>query len=361
MFTPAGSDLDPSTPTGRRYSGAGTSAPWGGSVGLRFEFAQALEAMGAVYYRVTWRRQGSTVEAPLLAPITHYYKTEATRPDGTKTLTWIGEAMGPVPATAAVGNVEGLCRIPYPSIATSKGGVWDTPTGGGAIRAHLTSAGFDSGAHARGGTTAPNSSYDVTVDRAGRYEFFVTLHQADGSEFNLAAHGRTFVAATHEVVVGPTTVIETAPVGAHMLDAGRLKITLEIDNNHCGAELTAPTLNGAAAADCCGLLAAPAAPAPALVTLGYAAQQPHGNATYKLRLVRAATTLSIEAKGTGAAIGTLSRSAAEFMTDANTCATVCTIAGFAEHLQVTATATDGWGRLTHYDASAVRAFVLTTP
>lgn len=359
VFTASGSELDPTTPVGRRFRGAGASAPWGGALGLRFEFAQALQALGAVYYRVTWRRAGSMVEAPLLTPITHYYKTETTRPDGSKTLAWIGEPMGPVPATAAIGGLEGLCRIPYPSIATAKGGVWDTPTGGGAIRAHLTSASFDSVAHAPGGTSAPGSAYDAGADRAGRYELMVSLHKADGSELVLGAHGRTYVAARQEEVVGPVTIIETAAVGAHLLEAGRLKITLDLDNNHCSAALAAPTVDGATAADCCGVLAA--ATGAATVALGYIAGQPHGNDTFTLSIARAARTLSVGASGTGAVTGSLSRSASDLMTDQNDCATVCKLAGFAEHLYVAATATDGWSRLSDRDAAAMRAFVLTTP
>ena len=39
----------------------------------------------------------------------------------------------------------------------------------------------------------------------------------------------------------------------------------------------------------------------------------------------------------------------------------CSVAGFAEVLNVRATATDGWSTQTQYDASAVRAFVLAPP
>ena len=36
----------------------------------------------------------------------------------------------------------------------------------------------------------------------------------------------------------------------------------------------------------------------------------------------------------------------------------CTVAGFAEYLYVAATANNGWGRQSQYDASAAVAFVL---
>jgi hypothetical protein len=37
----------------------------------------------------------------------------------------------------------------------------------------------------------------------------------------------------------------------------------------------------------------------------------------------------------------------------------CVVAGFAEHLEVSATATNGWRRLWEYDAEEIRAFVLS--
>jgi hypothetical protein len=126
-------------------------------------------------------------------------------------------------------------------------------------------------------------------------------------------------------------------------------VTIHVDNNHCVAALSTPTLNGAAADPNCGLLhytGATALP----VDMPLTATHPTGFATYFFQVVKGVNGII----GVGGSVPAPS----PVMSPASTLLGTCTIAAFGEYLYVAASANNGWSRQSQYDASAAIAFVL---
>jgi hypothetical protein len=133
-------------------------------------------------------------------------------------------------------------------------------------------------------------------------------------------------------------------------------LTLYIDNNPCKASISMPTLNGVSATNNCGYLQYNAATATTdKVTIAYNASQPEGFATYSFSLIKGISGVPL-ALPTNVAVGTtppppITDTVAGLLGG-------CTIAGFAASVYVAASATNGWGRQSQYDAPASVAFVL---
>jgi hypothetical protein len=132
-------------------------------------------------------------------------------------------------------------------------------------------------------------------------------------------------------------------------------LTIRVDNNPCKGTLAAPVI-GATVANACGLLryTAPAN----VVSMGMTASHPNNFATYSFTLIKGVTPL------TPPSIGGPVSSAPSLITDTagallGTCIAPPGIGAFAEYLYVAATANNGWGRQSQYDASAAQAFVLS--
>jgi hypothetical protein len=85
----------------------------------------------------------------------------------------------------------------------------------------------------------------------------------------------------------------------------------------------------------------------------YTASHPNGFATYSFTLYRGVNPLTPPSTS-GPVNG------GSFSTTQTTTYLLggCTVAGYSENVYVAASATDGWYRLSGYDAQAVRAFVL---
>jgi hypothetical protein len=134
---------------------------------------------------------------------------------------------------------------------------------------------------------------------------------------------------------------------------GSLVLRLHIDNNPCTAAI-APAVVGAVAADAtCGLLHYGSTAN--AVQLAFTASHPNGFARYTFDVVRGATLVLSDSGAAGPAPGihTLAPTVAALLGP-------CSSAGFAESLHVEASATDGWGRQSQYDAVPLpRAFVLS--
>jgi hypothetical protein len=91
-----------------------------------------------------------------------------------------------------------------------------------------------------------------------------------------------------------------------------------------------------------------------LVKMAFTASQPNGFATYSFQLIKGVNPLVLPPATSGpvsAVVSPLSDTVAHLMGACNT-------AGFAEEVYVAATANNGWGRQSQYDASAAIAFVL---
>ena len=134
--------------------------------------------------------------------------------------------------------------------------------------------------------------------------------------------------------------------------------TICFDNSRCFASLDAITCDGQSAGTDCGILKY--VNLTDLVTMTYRATQAHASATYSFRVLRGANEIvSLDQGGT---VGLPSYSeAAQVATLLGTCAAPGGpgVAGFLEELYVATRAINGEGRLSQYDASDARAFVLS--
>ena len=95
--------------------------------------------------------------------------------------------------------------------------------------------------------------------------------------------------------------------------------------------------------------------------MGWTASHPHGFATYSFGVVRGVASVFGQSGAVAGGSFSATRSVAQLLSDnlpASCGNTQCTVAGFSENLYVATSAVDGWSRLSGYDASAVRAFVL---
>lgn len=134
-------------------------------------------------------------------------------------------------------------------------------------------------------------------------------------------------------------------------------LTLRVDNNKCVATLGVPTLHGHGADPNCGLLKYTPPAADNNVYMPFTASHPSGFANYTFQLAKGANTLTPPTTS-GAVSAAVSPAVEPYTTLLGTCAGAGGIAAFIEYLYVAATANNGWGRQSQYDASAAIAFVL---
>lgn len=170
-------------------------------------------------------------------------------------------------------------------------------------------------------------------------ELFLWMNPSLGMLMN----STNLINGLHTIVLefsnGTGTVIETST-----------PLTIMVNNQHCVATVSAPTLSGVPADTVCGVLkygANTAAP----VALSYTASHPANYATYSLSVIKGINTVLT-------AGGNVPSPAAPLTSTVAALLGTCTVAGFAEYLYVAATINNGWSRQSQYDASAAFAFVL---
>ncbi|HEY4358618.1 MAG TPA: hypothetical protein VGN16_22925 [Acidobacteriaceae bacterium] len=129
-------------------------------------------------------------------------------------------------------------------------------------------------------------------------------------------------------------------------------LTILVDNNHCIAGITQPTLNGVSADPVCGVLKYTGFNALPVI-MAYSGSHPNNFANYSFTLIKGVATLTPPSTH-----GPVSALVSPATATAATLLGKCTVAGFAEYIYVAATANNGWGSQTQYDASAAIAFVL---
>lgn len=303
----------------------GDGAPWGGLLRPRLEFDNSLrQELGVLYYQVSWRKGTSGPFQPLTGEVHRHY-THVVSGD----LVLEVYPLGP----KVVNGVANLFEIP-PALPPI--GQWSIPD---AVE-NTTSAKFP--------------TQDIApVGQEGLYQLKVELFDGNGQAVNPAALGIKYRVPDVADLNGTITTDDAATLG--LVSSGSLVLTLHVDNNPCTAAIAPPTLNGIAANDCGVLEYAEASPGS--VTLAYTASHPHGFATYSFGLVRGATSLT--PPSVSGPVGGGSFSTVQGVN--GLLSATCPIAGFSENLYVAATAIDGWQRLSGYDRSAVRAFVLAPP
>ncbi|MBV8811060.1 MAG: hypothetical protein JO033_20520 [Acidobacteriaceae bacterium] len=192
-------------------------------------------------------------------------------------------------------------------------------------------------------TTAPV----IVAGQPGYYpvhpisELFLWMNPTLGSLLNSTNLSTGLHTISIDFVNGTGTIVESST-----------PLTIYVDNNPCVAALQSPTLNGASADPNCGLLHYTGATAKP-VTMAFTASQPEGFATYTFELIKGVNVLTPPTVS-----GPVVSASSPMSSAAATLLGTCTIAAFSEYLYVAATANNGWGRQSQYDASAAVAFVL---
>lgn len=302
--------------------------PWAGDLRLRLDFDPGIrDALGIRYYRVSWRKAGGTFQPVTVQCHRHY---RVVPPGGG--IAYVGYLLGP----HVVGPTAGLFEVP-PALPPAGNWVVVDPV------EDTTNARFQSGALVPG--VAPSSA----TDNAGVHELKIELFDGAGNPVDAAALGVQWVIPDVDDLGTGGTIHGEAPVAGAVV-GGAFVLPLHVDNNKCEAEIGAPTLNGSAAADACGVMRYPAAGG--TVEMPFRAAHRNGFATRSFTVRRGAEppmTPAVMALGGG-----------NFSASSTVAALrgSCTIAAFAESLYVAATATDGWGRQSQLDDDDVRAFTL---
>ena len=297
-------------------------APFGGDMRLRLEFDDALAGLGVRYYRVGWKRVGAAGDPQALTAEVHRHYAHVVAGN------LVDEVYSLGPKT--IGSQYPLYEIPP---AMPPAGKWSYPD----AVSDLTNAVF------------PSAS-EYPAPASGLIELHVDLFDTGGNPVDIGTLGINYVVPTSTDFSGTITTENAA--GDGLVSGNTLVLPLYVDNNATSAAIDAPTLDGSPASDDCGVLDY-TDESTDTVTLAYHAHHPNGFATYSFALYRGVTELvpPSQSGAVGAGHFTATETAATLLGD-------CAIAGFSENLAVWATAIDGWSRLSEYDRSAVRAFVL---
>jgi len=317
------------------------TAPWGGTLRPRLEFDSSLRAdLGVKYYRVSYKR-------PTEADTEWRHGTEAVNRHYTREVAGdlILEQFPLGPTT--VGTSPHLYEIP-PALPPE--GQWSIPN----VVLDTQNAVIPTVAVAPG--LGFDSSFNpVGTDQGGLWQIRVELFDAAGSQVDPEGLGITWRVPESTDLSGTIQTADAATLG--LVDAVRncMIVTVRVDNNPCAALIDAPTLDGVPAPAQCGVMDYTSRSQ--TVRMPFLALQRNAFATYSFAVRRGADSpLEVDLSGTAATSPATSPAAPTSSVDdlLNTCQT----AGFAEHLYVAHTATDGWSRQGQYDAQDLRAFVL---
>jgi hypothetical protein len=150
-----------------------------------------------------------------------------------------------------------------------------------------------------------------------------------------------------------TIVLQFLNAGGTVIETST-PLTIRVDNSYCAATASPPELDGNTA-DGCGLLRYEDKNAD-IVTMPFTATHPDGFATFSFSLIKGVSGVALPAAPptsgpVDTAVSPITDTVANLMGS-------CDIAGFAEYVYVAASATNGWGRQSQFDASAAVAFVL---
>ncbi|HSQ49336.1 MAG TPA: hypothetical protein VLL96_06620, partial [Candidatus Deferrimicrobiaceae bacterium] len=340
-----------------------TDAPFGETLRPRIEFDNSLrEDLDVKYYRLSYRKGNTGQFIDLTAPINRHYTHE------------VGEdlvlevyPLGPKSEKSPGVDLENpnLFEIP-PALPPI--GQWTIPD---AVE-NTASAKFQTL------NIANLENPGVAWPESGLYQLKLDLFDSNGKQVNIDDLNIKFRVPTSTDLSGTIETEDAANTefkNGSLLSTGlifdddgdgkkSMIISLHIDNSLCKAEIPAPTLEGVAAGDDCGVMKYEVGPGPlkepqGTVVLYYKPEHPagvgtKGFATFDCSLTRGGNPpLAIDSGRTPIPVmpKSASKTASELLG-------MCDTAGFVEHMHVYAMATTGWRQLYEYDAHAVRGFVL---
>lgn len=151
-----------------------------------------------------------------------------------------------------------------------------------------------------------------------------------------------------------TIRIEFANSGGTIVETAA-PLTIRLDNNFCTAFSGVPQVHGSSADPDCGLLHYGTKNAD-LVSMPFSVGHPNGFATFSFTLVKGVHYVTLPAAPPTS--GSVSAAVSPITETINKLMGKCDIAGFGEWVYVAASATNGWGRQSQYDASSAVGFVL---
>ena len=317
------------------------TAPWGGTLRPRLEFDNALRStLGVHFYRVSFKKPSEPDTAWRFstdAVSRHYVQTIAGEPVITQ------YPLGPV----TVGSSSHLYQIPP---ALPPVGQWSHPN----VVLDTQSAVIDTNA------VAPGVGYDVNgspvgAAEGGLWQVRVELFDAAGNAADPETLGIAWRVPMSNDLTGTIQTANAATLG--LVDTARncMTVTVNVDNNRCYASIGVPTVADVPASPGCGVLRYVSTSS--TVATPFTALHRSSFADYSFYVLRGeGPDHQIARNGvaptTAAAMPAAPTATVSEMLDG------CDLAGFTEQLYVAHRATDGWGRQSQNDASAVRAFVL---
>jgi hypothetical protein len=325
------------------------AAPWGGSLRPRLEFDSSLRSdLGLRYYRVMCKRasEDETQWRPSTEAINRHYTHEVGAD-----LILEQYALGP----QTVGTQSHLCEIP-PALPPL--GQWSWPN----VVFDTQSAVLPTA------TFAPGHGFDAAgavlgVDEGGLWQIKVELFDGLGNLVDPEALGIQWRVPASNDLTGTIQTRDAATLGLVDAALNRMRLTVRLDNNPTYARIDAPAVGGATAADECGVMNY--ATRALAVDVPFLALQRNRFASYSFYVQRGAVSPA-EYSVASTAAATMAGMAATIppsppgdpLPTVGSLLDACTLAGFTEQLYVAHSGTDGWSRLSGYDSSAARAFVL---
>ncbi|WP_331345146.1 hypothetical protein [Cellvibrio sp. UBA7661] len=326
--------------------------PFGGTLNFVVQFGSGLPANGMYYYRWSYRqlRNADLSNAPAAA-LASLHKGQALHKAytyeyfdalGHKHFGQNTFKLGPV----ALNGEDDLYVIPpaFPSSspvnATELSPLWDQNT--------IT------------------ASVDSTQFADGLYEFVLELFDANGVK--LAAIPKQIFQVPHYTSFAPSVNAADDYLLLNGANARGFTMKARVDNQRCEATVYKIKVNGSeATSDCCGFVPYPPN---ANIEVAFRAYHPHNFATFNFVVNKGTCNDAIQQGFTNASgmvignAGNYTRDSASIYREGFSPAQLlgmCVAGGkaaFAEHVYVSALATNGYDRLSYLDASDLAAFAL---
>jgi hypothetical protein len=343
-----GQRMDEIMSSGLTNYGGIVDAPFGGRLGLRHGYSSAIPLVGPnkpFYYRWRYKKESEPDWhdlAGLVAEtvVRHYVDEDLSKPDEPPTFPTY--TLGP---HSKLGKhlYEFKPHKPQPQIPGHHI-YWPTDTWFADIYTGIMHS-----------TNLPGG-VDIS---AGKYKFKLEIYDQKGKRVAPGPSTFQFIVPTGYASDG-VTIDSRLALLSEIEDDGFV-FCIHVDNRKCAATIDAPTIGGVSAGDECGFLRYISGDQ---VRIDFHALHPANFATFDFWLKRAAKTLypvwdeEVAANPAGDYEGDGNGNfwKSDFSTGA--LLELCPEAAFAEILRVRAKCTNGWNRLSQYDAHDERAFAL---